>query len=192
MLSKIHGLILKTFVWLTPFGTGVIAMSFSSRFDAWYDNHGVWIGLFDVVLGIWFFAALYVMTGLVMSSRFRDSALTRFARIKERDEREEHIVGRASRGSFLFMLALLIALFAISTFRYDRPVSNGGDKKDYSITLGHLDFVSDKPVVTKITFDGKEREFASYDLPLSKTSLLLLLIVVQMASYHLFARRTQE
>lgn len=143
-----------------------------------------------VLLGVWFLSALAVMVGIVISSSFRERVLLGLTRIRERDEREERIVGRAARASFLFMLALLICLFSVSTFRYKKSLTDPSVMALQSFTIGNLDLNSAaQPVLSTKVYEGREHQMASYGFPLNGSSVFALLLIAQMASFYWFARR---
>ena len=98
-------------------------------------------GLINTFTGIlflfWLLSLVVFLARLSWSGEYRAACFKRLAGIQERDEREELIVGRAAKSSFLFMLSILLILFFISTWRYgERPAAGEASK---SFTIGHLD-----------------------------------------------------
>ena len=55
----------------------------------------------------WFAMLSYALFALLFSPSLRDRLLSKLARIKERDERESHIIGKSSRFTFFQPLRCL-------------------------------------------------------------------------------------
>jgi hypothetical protein len=178
----IHKYIVLFFLYALPLGLLVLIVPVSSAVEKWIDSP-----IIAVIFIAWFLSSLYFLAAILLSSAFREEVLSRLARIRERDEREEYIVGRATKSSFLFTLAFAIVLFAVSTFRYSE--STTAPKEYQAFTIGHFNLKSCVDESFTKNVDGKEHLIRRYDIPLSKSSLLLLMILVQVMSYHIFARR---
>lgn len=145
-------------------------------------------GFINTVSGIlfifWILSLLVFLTRILWSAEYRGSCFTNLAGIRERDEREELIVGRAAKSSFLFMLSVLLILFFISTWRYGERPSAGDASK--SLTLGHLD-LTERSSVRDLHSDT-----IYYPIPVSKTALLMLVISLQLLSFRYFSRTTEK
>ncbi len=90
--------------------------------------------------------------------------MKRLANLKERDEREEWITGRASRAAYLASLSLMILALFFSVFSFDISRS--------AVSIGlHFSF-----------FEGTGIAF-------SKAGLVLVLLVWQLLTFNLAARR---
>lgn len=133
----------------------------------------------------WFAILIFFLLALVFSGDARENTLTRLARIRERDEREEFITGRASRAAYVSGLALLIALLFFSMFSLHivRPV--GGERGSLSLSMGFS--LWDKPTETVDAAGGTLLEVRQ--LPLSKAAILLTLLIWQIGAFALSARR---
>ena len=107
--------------------------------------------------------------------------------MKEEDEREEQIVGQAAKSSYLFTLAASIVLFSVSICRYNSSVDIL--KPYHSFTIGHFQLSENEENPVSLEIDGKTRSIQRHDLPLSKSAILLLLILIQISSYSVFATR---
>jgi len=186
-MKQVSQILTKTFIYLLPFAVAVI---FCSQFDFMESivKFPNLVLLLAVVMMAWLVAGIYFFLALTFNSHYRERTLVKLANIRERDEREERIVGHASRQTFLIMLAVLISLFALSTVRYDFTQKTADDSTR-SITIGHFSLFDLKPEMVTSNHGGVEHQYQSYSIPLSKTGLLLLMVGVQLAAFKLTARR---
>lgn len=145
------------------------------------------------VLGIhflfWLLVLFYFLLVLVLSTSTRDVVLTRLARIKERDEREELIVGQAARTSWLSMLALSVFLLLLSGLQIQvqelaKPRGKGPRR---SLSIGYGFSFLDRCPSPKT--QKEKRILFSFSMGISKTMILLLLVFWQILTFHLFSRR---
>jgi len=138
----------------------------------------------------WFVALVYFFFALLFSTSFRQTILTRLAGIKERDERESLIAGEASKSVFITMLAALLFLFFLSGISINiskLPVEQYTDGKTKRLSIGYkfgmLDFRG---------YQDKKNDgtlLTIHDIPLTKEGIILLMIILQIASYHFFTRK---
>lgn len=139
---------------------------------------------------IWFLSLITFLILMVFASSTRDMVTRRVANIKERDEREIYITGQASKKAFTTTLSIIIFLFFISIFTFnvskippEEVVSNRGK----SLSLGFNFKLTDDPRIEK---DQTGRVLVeSKDIPLSKSAILLLLIICQISVFGLSARK---
>ncbi|PKN23538.1 MAG: hypothetical protein CVU65_13950 [Deltaproteobacteria bacterium HGW-Deltaproteobacteria-22] len=159
--------------------------------------------LLGIHLLAWLALLLYFFVVLVVSSALRDAVLTRLAGIRERDEREELIVGQAARASWLSTLALLVFLLLLSGLQVQvrelpahlqKPGARGSVSIGYVIQLQPVS--SDRqPAVVNRTETGPsvlepgDVRFSFSGVPLSSSALLLILLCWHVLSFHLFSRR---
>lgn len=181
----------RVFLWTSP-GTILISGALeSSRFAHWVNQKEIVGWAIALLLFAWIGSGLFLFASLLLSPRSRERLLTRLARIQERDEREELLVGRASRASFLFMLSVLLGLGILSTFRYGREIGNESPSGQ-SLTLGHWSWIERRPPETHTDFQGTATVRTELlDLPISKTGLLGCLILLQLGSFWIFSKRSQ-
>lgn len=140
--------------------------------------------IFGSLLLLWIFSLLVFLGRLCLSEEYRSLCFSRLAGIQERDEREELIVGRAAKSSFLFTLAAILVLFFISTWRYgEHPTP---EKIQKSFTLGHLDLIENSPKAVEDTGG------TLYPIPASKTTLLIFILGLQLASFRYFSKKAQK
>jgi len=141
-------------------------------------------------LMFWFAMLMFFFLLLVIHSGVREQTLKRISNIKDRDEREEQITGRASKRAYISTFAFLIMLLFLSVF--DVKISQipteeqvAGKTRTLSIGMGFEIF--DKPEI-KSSADGHVI-FEAKDIPLSKSSIILLVLGWLIVSYNLNVRR---
>ncbi len=144
------------------------------------------------ILMFWIASMLYVVIKMVIVKSFRESILSRVARIKERDEREGYIAGEAAKFSVLSTLAvmfllLFFSLFTVKVGKYPEG-SRGPDKHGFiSIGMNFHPFATDKKN-KEVKSDGQEI-FSYTGLPLSSSVVMILMIFWQLGSYQVVVRR---
>jgi hypothetical protein len=138
---------------------------------------------------VWFVLLFIFMWMLVFHAETREQVIRRIANIKERDEREEIVTGKASRVTFVSSLSLLILLLFLSAFTLQLkklPPEQVVNDKHGLIALGFdFHFLDD---AVKITND-QGLVIEKKDIPLSKSAILLLAIFWQLASFRMYSRR---
>lgn len=146
-----------------------------------------------LVFALWMSLSLYLSVRLMVSGLFRDRVLAKLTFIRERDERESILTGKATRTTFLTSLAILIFLFCLSCFQvsiYRLPQERAVDGKTGMVSLGlGFNFLEhskqDKP---RETIEKKDI-FSYTGLPVSNTTVILTLIAWQIISYNYSMRR---
>jgi hypothetical protein len=149
----------------------------------------VWWEALSWNLMLWFSILILFLFLLVMHPETRETTITRIARIKERDEREQMIVGQAARASFLVTLSILIFLLFVSVFsinlsKIPQIEVHGGRTRSLSIGLNFslLDSSTTQSVPLP---DGTY--FETKGIPISKSAIILLIIVCQVGVFRLTA-----
>lgn len=141
-------------------------------------------------LMLWFAVLIVFLVMLVAIPEAREKTLKRLANLKERDEREQLITGRASRAAYISGLSLMILLLFFSIFSlniYRAPESEAINGKTGTATIGLNFNLLDKP---KVEMNPENKVlFQSSDIPLSKTAIILLLIIWQLTIFNITARR---
>ena len=132
---------------------------------------------------LWLLSLLVFLFRIAFFATYREACFKTLAGLKERDEREEMIVGQAARSSFLLMLAILLVFFFLSTWRFG---TSAIDNSGQSITLGHLDLVEN---VLSRSESGKT---IYHSIPISKTALLALLVALQVVSFRYFSKKSSD
>lgn len=203
-MKKVDSLILKFFLYGLPV---LIGYAF---FAHWYNpdfaaraaraaGTGYLETLYDlggIIFGAWMILAIYLSIRLMLSGQFREEILSKLTLIKERDEREVLLTGKAAKTTVLTSLAILIFLFCLSCFQvaiYRVPPEQAVDGKTRVISLG-VGFgllASDRPENSAGTANRKD--ILSYTgLPVSSSTVILGLIVWQIAAYNYTMRHLMK
>ncbi len=141
-----------------------------------------------LVLAVWLVLSLYLSVRLIVSGSFRNKVLARMTFIRERDEREAALTGKAARTTFLTSLAVLILLFCLSCFHvsfYRLPPEKavGGKTGVVSLGFGFKVWGTPQQEPGKGALQGKS--IISYNgLPVSTMTVILFMIICQIACYN--------
>lgn len=150
--------------------------------------HTIGDDLFSTVFGflllLWLVSLVVFLLKLLISENYRSDCFVRLAGIKERDERDELIVGKAAKSSFLLTLSVLLILFFVSTWRFGAQPAE--DKTVHSLTIGHLNLSELSSVTDNVS--GKVLS----PIPASKTAVLLLIIFIQVGSFRYFSQKADN
>lgn len=141
-------------------------------------------------LMIWFATLIMFLVLLVAVPDAREKTLKRLANLKERDEREQLITGRASRTAYVSTLSLMIFLLFFSIFSlkiYRVPESEATNGKTGTAEIGLGFSLLDSPRIE--TNSDNKIIFETKDIPLSKTGIILILILWQLAAFNYTARK---
>jgi len=149
--------------------------------------------LTGLVLAVWMALTIYLSARLIVSEPFRDKVLARITFIKERDEREALLTGKATKTTFLATLALLFFLLCLSCFQvsvYRLPPEKAVNGKTGIVSLGvHVDLFQG-PAARRQGQEIRRQDIFLYTaLPVSATGIILLLIIWQVAWYNILMRR---
>jgi hypothetical protein len=141
---------------------------------------------------IWIVAMLILTLKMVFVKDLRESILAKFARIKERDEREEIISGEAAKFTLLSTLAvmfllLFFSLFTVKVGKY--PEGSLGKDKHGFISIGMNFYPFTKDAHVKETKSNGQEFFNYSGMPLSSSIVMLLMILWQLGSYQFVVRR---
>lgn len=158
-------------------------------------NHGSWItkALWETLswnLMFWFTVLILFLIALVTIPQARDKTLKRLANLNERDEREQLITGKAARTAYISTLSLMILFLFFSVFTLNIwrvPLNQAVNGKRGFVSIGlHFNFL-EHPSPEKIS--ENEVVFQSNDFPLSKSGLVLTLLVWQLLAFNWTARK---
>lgn len=136
----------------------------------------------------WMLLSIYLSIRLVLSGAFRDRVLARLTFMRERDEREALLTGKATKTTLMTSLAILIFLFCLSCFQvsfFKLPPDKALDGKTRGFSLG-LKF----SLFKDFEAGQSDRVLKRYDvfsyngLPISSSAIILLLIAWQIVSYN--------
>lgn len=141
----------------------------------------------------WTPITFFLTISMFFSKSLRNDVLVRLSGMKERDEREVQIVGKALKSSFLTTMTLLLFLLFISLFyvhigkKPDSSIESGQPPYELHIKL-EFHLIDSNTVVTHKP--GFEKYFEVNDLPISSSTLILILLLWQIFSYRKVSRRS--
>ena len=192
-MKRLDPIMLKVFLWGLPvlgagalfnyiFDTGLAASPMRTVYNA-----------SGFAYAFWMLLSIYLGFRLIVSGTFRDRLLSRLTFMRERDEREALLTGRATKTTLMTSLAILIVLFCLSCFQvsfFKLPPEQALNGKTRGFSLG-LKFSLLKNFEANRTDTALRRyDVFSYDgLPVSSSAIILLLIVWQIVSYNCTMRR---
>lgn len=197
-MKRFDSLLLKIFL------VGVPIMAGMGIFAYFYANgmvkHSGFIeymnGLAGLLIAIWMLLSLYLSARLVLCGEFRDMVMSGLTFVRERDERESMLAGKAAKTAFLTTLSLLVFLFFLSCFHvsvYRVPQEYAVDGKTGHITLGVGFNLLDRDSRELPESMARRMDIFSYTgLPLSSSAVILILIVWQLVSYNCSMRRLMK
>ncbi len=165
---------------------------FQNQRDVITMDNGLVYALWEILswhLIIWFIAFIYILVASLVLPGFRDELLAKLAGIKERDERESLIVGKAGKSAFLSTLALLIFLLFLSTveIRVSKlPPEKAINGKQHELSIGFA-FRSVESEASIRAGGGHLVYF--HGVPLSQSELILVIILWNMGWYYFFSRK---
>ena len=142
-------------------------------------------------LMLWFSVLILFLVLLVVWPEAREKTLKRLANLKERDEREQYITGKASRTAYISTLGLLVFFLFFSVFSlniYRLPESEAINGKTGTVSIGLGFSLLDKPRIETSPIAGKAL-FQSRDIALSKTAIILVLLFWHLGSFNFTSRR---
>jgi len=194
-MKRFDSVLLKVFLYGLP---ALVALSvFAYLYSKGAVNReasyaGFFNGLAGLVIASEMALALYLSFRLLASAPFRDQVIARITLIRERDEREAHLTGKAARTTFVTTVALLILLFFLSCFQisiYRMPPEAAVDGKTGRVSLGLGFCLLKDGQPNKAEEIGRTDIFSYRGLPLSGTAIILLLLAWQMGCYNFTMRR---
>lgn len=196
-MNRADSVLVKVFL----YGLPMIAMFgvFSYSYNTGIIDHATGVAKFfnnlaGLVYASWMTLSIVLSIRLMVSETFRDQVLSRFTFIRERDEREVMLTGKATRTTFLTTLAILMFLFCLSCFQvsiYRVPPEKAVDGKTGFVTLGLTCSLLETSRQTGAQGEElRRRDIFTYSgLPVSSTAIILGLIIWQICSYNVTMRR---
>jgi hypothetical protein len=140
----------------------------------------------------WTLITFFLTIAMFFSKRLRNDVLEKLSGMKERDEREVQIVGKALKSTYLSTMTILLFLLIISLFdiRVEKKsvdsVEPGQLRNSASIHAG-FEILDKNAIITEK--EGYDEYFEINDLPISSSTLIILLILWQIFSYRRVTRR---
>lgn len=190
-MKRWDSIFLKVFLYGLPMVIILAIFSYSyglGKFQGLAGNFKLLYNFSGLVFAIWMLLSIYLSIRLLASGSFRNLVLARLTLIRERDEREVMLTGRATKKTFLTSLAVLIFLFFLSCFQvsiYRVPPEKAVDGKTGMVTLGFgFNLLESSPKALPHETIKKTDIFSYTGLPVSSTAVILLLIIWQITSYN--------
>ena len=198
-MKKVDPRLLKVFLYGLPVVAvlAIFSYSYSSGAIQHDTSYARFLnGFAGVVFAMWMTLSIYLSVRLMVSGAFRGQVITKITFMRERDEREAILTGKATKTTFLTSLAILIFLFCLSCFHvsiYRVPPEKAVDGKTGMISLG-LGFNLLEQSTQDRPEDAIQREniFSYSGLPVSSATIILLLIMWQIVSYNYSIRRLMK
>lgn len=182
----------RLLIWLFPLVLLAIGWSFfQSDLEIREQGSILLTGLWEVVSWImmaWFLLLFVFLLLLVLRVETQENVIKNLVGLKERDEREEIISGLASRRAFIATTALLIVLLVMSCFTLSvaRLPDNSVDGKKGMLTIGFNLSGADRK--STVSSEGSIL-YEHHDIPLSKSALILVVLVCQISVFRWKARK---
>ncbi len=195
-MKKLDLMLLKVFLYGLPLL--VVLAAFACCHDSGMVDGGAgYIQLLNSFAGfvimVWMMLTLYLSLRLMVSGELRNRVIAKITFMRERDEREAAMTGRATKATFLTSLAVLIFLFWLACFHvsfYRVPPDQAIDGKTGRVSLGIGFYLlenarQEQPADTI----RKEYLFDYRGLPVSSQTIILLMILWQIGCYNYSMRR---
>ncbi|HWQ62042.1 MAG TPA: hypothetical protein VN521_07000 [Negativicutes bacterium] len=141
-MNRFDTVILKVFLGGIPVVVGLCVLAAA---NGWGTSPAASSGeqaansIVGLLCGTWLVISLYLLARLLISGAFREKVLSRLTFIRERDEREAILTGKAAKTTMLTTLAILLVLFFLSCFRisaYNLPPEEAIGGKTKALTIG--------------------------------------------------------
>ena len=141
---------------------------------------------------IWTLISCLFSITMFFSKNNRETVLKKLSGIKERDEREVQVVGKALRVSYLTTMTILLFLLFISLF-YVQTSRQSADNVEPGHPPGSLtvaiqfNFLDEDAIITQR--EGYDDFLEINGIPVSIPGLILILLVWQVVSYRVVSWR---
>lgn len=176
---EVQRVITKVFLWTSvPAFLILLSANFPTIEKSMWETPGI-APVLALCFAGWFLSLIFVACATFLSSTYKENILQDVVLRREVDERESFISGQAAKKSILVTLVAGLLILIATTGQYNRAETL--DKS--SFTIGNFRLSDDSPAAGHLT-DGSI--VTHHQLPMSKTSLVLLIILIQLFSYHAF------
>lgn len=195
-MKKLDSILLKVFLFGLPAVIALAVFTYSYHVGI-VDRAASYVKLLynfaGLVFAFWMTLSLYLGVRLMTSELLRDKVLAKLTFIRERDEREVILTGKATKATFLTSLAVLIFLFCLSCFQvsiYRVAPEKAIDDKTGIISLGfNFSLLENSQQAAPDEAMQKTDIFSYTGLPISSTTVILVLIIWQVIFYNYSMRR---
>ena len=166
----------QTFFWTSPIAVTLLLMSNFPAAEKVIWELPLIAPVFSLVFVFWLMSMICVVVLTIFGSQFREHVLHDYVLQKDRDEREAIIAGEAAKKAILITMVVCAITLIATTGRLNLFDNNARS----SLTIGHFQ-LADSSAKEVISGDLKGTQ---YDLPMSKTSIVLLIMLIQLTAYH--------
>ena len=136
-------------------------------------------------LMLWFAVLIGFLVALIFSSDAREATLSRLANIKDRDEREKYITGKAAQSAYLSTLSIMILVLSLRVSNL--PADAQADGKTKAVSIGiNLSLTDETPAAGE---GQNQAVFESKGIPVSKTAIIFVLLSWQLFMFNRTARK---
>lgn len=198
-MKNFDSVLLRIFLYGLPIIVILAIFSYSYDYET-IDSASNYIKLIYNFAGImfasWMLFSIYLGIRLMFCEIFREKVLTRLTFIKERDEREIMLTGKAAKTTMLTTLAILIFLFCLSCFQvsvYSIPPEKAIDGKTRIVSLDlKFELLKSLPKNPSQETIQKQAILDYTGLPISSSAVILGLIMWQIIAYNYSMRRLMK
>lgn len=154
------------------------------------NHYRIFWNIFSIGFMLWFIVLFLFLVCLIIAPTVREKTLTRLANLKERDEREEHITGKAARSAYISTLSVMILCLFLSMFNvslYKLPKNNTINAYRYRLSMDfHYHFFNK---VDNAKIPGEIAVFDLKDIFPSTSTIIFILLGWQLLAFNFTARR---
>lgn len=154
------------------------------------NHYKIFWNIFGIGLMLWFVILFLYLVSLIIAPTIREKTLKRLANLKERDEREEYITGKASRSAYISTLSIMIFFLFLSMFNlsiYKVPKDKSIDGHRYTLNMGFHYAVFNK--VDNNTISEGTAVLDSKNIFPSTSTVILILLAWQLLAFNINARK---
>jgi len=198
-MKKMDSILLKIFLYGLPLIVllAIFSYSYNAETSVSAANYVTMIYNFaGIMFATWMLLSIYLGIRLIFSETFREKVLTKLTFIKERDEREVMLTGKAAKKTMLTTLAILILLFCLSCFQvsvYSIPPEQAIDGKTKVISLDiKFNILASSPNNSSQEILPKQIILDYSGLPVSCSAVILGLIMWQIIAYNYSMRHLMK
>jgi hypothetical protein len=193
-MKKLDGWMLTIFSYGFPIIVCIVLLMSFQDPEEFSRTHAVINSVIGYLLMGWLACSLYIGIRLVSSEDFRERTLTKLAMMKEDDEREEVLTGKATRTVFLANLGILLfaLLLSVVTIKLEKIPPEKVVKEEHVISIG-LSFGnatrSAPAIVDGVAKVDKNVLIVYRGFSISMSALIIFAILWQITVYNVAMRR---
>lgn len=192
-MKKLQSVIVRYLLYSIPAVAALFVWSlFQKQQDILNTGNTLLIILWEILswnLMVWFAMVIFILCVLLVSPAFRTAFLSKLGRIKERDEREEYITGKAAVRTFYSTMAVLLVFlfFSVVTITVTRvSPERAVHGRQHNLTIG-MSFQLYEKGRDAAEVNGAT-VIASSKIRLSKEMIFLMLLLWHIGSFYISSR----